>query len=295
MAEIAFIGVGNMGGPMLRNLLAAGHAVTAFDIAERGREAAAQAGARVANGAAEAAKGAEIVITMLPAGEHVREVYSGVGGVIAAAPPGALLIDCSTIDVGTARAVAEAADGAGLAMVDAPVSGGVAGAAAATLTFMVGGPEAAFARAEPILAAMGRAIVHAGPAGNGQAAKMCNNMILGITMIGISEAFTLADKLGLEAEKLFAISSNASGSSWAMLNHLPVPGIEETSAANRDFEPGFAAAMMLKDLRLSQQAANEVGAATPLGGLAAALYTLFVNAGNGGKDYSAIIKLIAGA
>jgi len=295
MAEIAFIGVGNMGGPMLRNLLAAGHAVTAFDIAERGREAAAQAGTRVANGAAEAAKGAEIVITMLPAGEHVREVYSGAGGVIAAAPPGALLIDCSTIDVGTARAVAEAADGAGLAMVDAPVSGGVAGAAAATLTFMVGGPEAAFARAEPILAAMGRAIVHAGPAGNGQAAKMCNNMILGITMIGISEAFTQAEKLGLEAEKLFAISSNASGSCWAMLNHLPVPGIVETSAANRDFEPGFAAAMMLKDLRLSQQAANEAGAATPLGGLAAALYTLFVNAGNGGKDYSAIIKLIAGA
>ncbi len=218
----------------------------------------------------------------------------GEGGVIAAARPGALFIDCSTIDVETARNVHSAAAEGGFAMLDAPVSGGVAGAEAGSLTFMVGGAEDAFARAEPVLADMGKKIVHAGPAGNGQAAKICNNMILGITMIGIAEAFTLANKLGLDAQNLFDIASQASGSCWAMLNHLPVPGIVETSAANRDFKPGFAAAMMHKDLKLAEAAAAAAGASTPLGGHAAALYTQFVDAGNGGLDYSGIIKLIAG-
>ena len=231
---------------------------------------------------------------MLPAGAHVREVYLGEGGVIAAAGAGALFIDCSTIDVETARAVNSSAADAGFAMLDAPISGGVAGATAGTLTFMVGGDDAAFARAAPLPDVMGGKIVHAGPAGNGQVAKMCNNMILGITMIGVSESFMLAKRLGLDWQKLFDISSQASGSCWAMLNHLPVPGIVETSAANRDYKPGFSAAMMHKDLKLAEQAAIASGAATPLGAQAAALYTLFVNAGNADLDYSAIIKLIAG-
>ena len=292
MAAIGFIGVGNMGGPMVRNLIGAGHSVTAFDLAPEALERAVEAGAREAASAAEAARAGEVVITMLPAGRHARVVYLGDDGVIAHARQGALLIDCSTIDVETARMINAAAAEAGFDMLDAPVSGGVAGAEAATLTFMVGGGEAGFARAQPILAVMGRAIVHAGPAGNGQAAKVCNNMILGITMIGLAEAFSLAERLGLDARKLYDISSKSSGSCWAMLNHLPVPGIVETAAANRDFKPGFAAAMMHKDLKLSQDAAAASGAATPLGAEAAALYTLFVNAGNGGLDYSGIIKMI---
>ncbi len=294
MTDIGFIGIGNMGGPMVRNLIGAGHGVTAYDVVEAARATAKEAGATVAASAAETARAGEIVITMLPAGEHTREVYTGSGGVIAAVEPGTLLIDCSTIDVETARAVNRAAADAGLEMLDAPVSGGVAGAEGATLTFMVGGSNAAFARGQPVLEVMGRTIVHTGPAGNGQAAKICNNMILGITMIGISEAFTLARRLGLDAQTLFDISSKSSGSCWAMLNHLPVAGIVETSAANRDFKPGFSAAMMHKDLKLAQAAANACGAATPLGAQAAALYTLFVNAGNGGLDYSGIIKMIAG-
>jgi 3-hydroxyisobutyrate dehydrogenase len=231
---------------------------------------------------------------MLPAGAQVREVYSGEDGVIAAAPEGALLIDCSTIDVATARAVHQDAAAAGRAMLDAPVSGGVAGAAAATLTFMAGGAEDAFARARPILESMGRTIVHAGGPGNGQAAKVCNNMILGISMIAVAEAFSLGEKLGLDSKTFFEITSKASGSCWAMLNHLPVPGIVETAAANRDFQPGFAAAMMVKDMGLSQEAAGQVGAATPLGAVAAALYGEFVDSGHGGLDYSAIIQLIQG-
>lgn len=294
MADIGFIGLGNMGGPMARNLVAAGHRVRGFDVVPAALDAAGDAGVEVAASAAAAARGAETVVTMLPAGEHVRAVYTGEGGVIAAAAEGTLLIDCSTIDVASARAVHEAAAAAGHDMLDAPVSGGVAGAAAATLTFMVGGSEAAFARGKPLFEAMGRNIVHAGGPGNGQVAKVCNNMILGITMIAVSEAFTLGEKLGLEPRKLFDISSKASGSCWAMVNHLPVPGIVETSAANRDYQPGFAAAMMHKDLKLSQEAAAQAGAATPLGAEAAALYTLFVNAGRGGLDYSAIIKLIQG-
>lgn len=293
MTDIGFIGTGNMGGPMVANLVAAGHAVTAFDVVEAARQAATDGGATLVDSANAAAGAGDVVITMLPAGEHVRDVYLGDGGLIAAARSGALLIDSSTIDVDSSRVVSHAADDAGYEMLDAPVSGGVAGAQAGTLTFMVGGSEAAFARAKPILEVMGGKIVHAGPAGNGQAAKICNNMILGITMIGISEAFTLADRIGLDAQKLFDISSKASGSCWAMLNHLPVAGIVETSAANRDYQPGFSAAMMHKDLTLAQAAATTAGASTPLGAHAAALYTEFVDGGNSGLDYSAIIKLIA--
>ena len=292
--RIAFIGLGNMGGPMAANLVKAGHQVIGFDVMAENMAAAEKAGVSAAGSAAEAAGQAEAVITMLPAGQHVQEVYMGEGGVLEAAPAGSLMIDCSTIDVASARAVHSAAESAGHAMLDAPVSGGVAGAEAGLLTFMVGGAEDAFERAHPLLDIMGRAVIHTGGAGNGQVAKVCNNMILGITMIGISEAFNLGQSLGLEPQKLFDVSSKSSGSCWAMLNHLPLPGIVETAAANRDYKPGFAAGMMLKDLRLSQQAAAEAGAATPLGAEAAALYTVFCNAGNSGLDYSAIIKMLRG-
>ncbi len=292
MADIGFIGLGNMGGPMAKNLVAAGHEVIGFDVVPAALEAAQAAGVEAVASAAQAAERAPMVITMLPAGLEVREVYMGAGGVIAAAGEGALLIDCSTIDVASAREVHAAAADAGQAMLDAPVSGGIAGAAAASLTFMAGGSEAAFARAKPVFEAMGRTMVHAGGPGNGQAAKLCNNMILGISMIAVAEAFTLGEKLGLEAQTFFDIASKASASCWAMLNHLPVPGIVETSAANRDFKPGFSAAMMVKDMGLSQEAASRAGAATPLGAAATALYAEFVNAGYGGLDYSAIIKMI---
>ncbi len=294
MADIGFIGLGNMGGPMAKNLVKAGKAVKGFDVVPAALDAAEAGGVETVASAAEAAADVPVVITMLPAGPQVREVYGGDQGVVAAAGKGTLLIDCSTIDVGTAREVHQAAEAAGHAMLDAPVSGGVAGAEAATLTFMVGGAAETFAKARPLLECMGRNIVHAGGAGNGQAAKVCNNMILGITMIGISEAFTLGEKLGLDPKSLFEISSKASGSCWAMLTHNPVPGLVATSAANNDYKPGFAAAMMHKDLKLSQAAADQVGAATPLGAEAAALYTLFVNAGHGDKDYTAIIKMIRG-
>ena len=295
MARIGFIGLGNMGLPMARNLAQAGHEIVGFDLSETARKATAEAGLAVADSAAAAAGAAETVVTMLPAGQHVRAVYLGDDGLFARAAAGTLFIDCSTIDVATSRDVHEAASRAGHAMLDAPVSGGVAGAEGGTLTFMVGGSADAFAKGQPLFEIMGRNIVHAGGAGNGQAAKICNNMILGISMIAVSEAFTLGSKLGLDPKTLFEISSKASGSCWAMLNHNPVPGIVETSAANRDYKPGFAAAMMHKDLKLAQAAADHSGAATPLGAEAAALYTLFVNAGNGGLDYSAIIKLIEGA
>ena len=294
MTDIGFIGLGNMGGPMARNLVQAGHRVVGFDLVKAALDAAVTAGVEPVESAADATEGRPIVITMLPAGEQVREVYTGPGGVIAAAEPGTLLIDSSTIDVATAREVHKAAAGAGRLMLDAPVSGGVAGALGATLTFMCGGSEEAFARAKPILDLMGRNVIHAGGPGNGQAAKVCNNMILGISMLAVAEAFTLGEKLGLDPKTLFEISSASSGSCWAMLNHHPVPGIVETSAANRDYQPGFAAAMMHKDLKLSQAAASQVGAATPLGAQATALYTLFVNAGNAGLDYSGIIRLIRG-
>ena len=293
MAKIGFIGVGNMGGPMVKNLVQAGHAVSVFDVAPKAVKAARKAGAEAAASALEAAQAGEVVITMLPAGAEVRGVYLGEGGIVAALPAGPLLIDCSTIDVESARAVNAAAAERGLEMVDAPVSGGVAGAEAAALTFMVGGAASAFARAEPILAAMGNTVVHAGRPAHGQVAKICNNMILGVTMIAVSEAFTLGKRLGLDAQKLFDIAANASGQCWAMTSYCPEPGPVPTSPANRNYKPGFTAAMMLKDLHLAQAAAGASGAATPLGAEAAALYALFCNAGNGGLDFSGIMRMIA--
>lgn len=290
--DIGFIGLGNMGGPMAKNLVQAGHKVKGFDLGAGALEIAAANGIETVASAAEVVTGSQAVVTMLPAGEHVRAVYLGTEGLIAQAGPDTLFIDSSTIDVASCREVHKAASDAGHAMLDAPVSGGVAGADAGTLTFMVGGPDAAFARGKPLFEIMGRNIVHAGAAGNGQVAKVCNNMILGISMLGISEAFTLGETLGLAPEKLQEISSTSSGSCWAMLNHNPVPGLVETSAANRDYKPGFAASMMQKDLRLAQAAAHQAGVPTPLGAEASALYTMFVKSGRGDLDYSAIIKML---
>jgi 3-hydroxyisobutyrate dehydrogenase len=292
MATIGFIGLGNMGAPMAANLLKAGHQVTGYDIVASARAALAQQGGRAAASAAEAAAAGEIVITMLPAGPQVREVYLGPDGVVARAQPGALLIDCSTIDVETARAVAATAADSQFLMVDAPVSGGVIGAEAATLTFMVGGEAAAFARAEPILKAMGRTIVHAGPAGNGQSAKICNNMILGASMIAVCEGFALAEKLGLSVQTLFDICSKSTSQCWAMTGYCPVPGPVPAAPSNRGYAPGFTAANMLKDLRLAQQAAGATAAATPLGAAAANLYQLFVDSGAGGLDFSGIMRFL---
>lgn len=294
MATIGFIGLGNMGGPMARNLLKAGHQLKAFDLSPAALDAAAKAGASLARTVGEAAKGVEIVVSMLPAGQHVRQVYGGKDGVLAVAAPGTLLIDCSTIDVESARAVAADAKAKGLAMLDAPVSGGTGGAELGTLTFMVGGEAEAFARAEPVLKQMGKTVVHAGQSGAGQAAKICNNMILGISMIAVGEAFVLAEKLGLDKQKLFEISAKSSGQCWSLTTYCPVPGPVPTSPANRDYKPGFTADMMLKDLRLSQQAAQGAGVATPLGAAAAALYGLFAAAGHGPVDFSGIIKMIRG-
>ena len=294
MAKIGFIGLGNMGLPMARNLLKAGHAVQGFDVGKAQADALTTSGGQAAAGVKAAASGAEVVITMLPAGKHVREVYLGPDGVLAAAGSNALLIDSSTIDVETARVVAAAAQAKGIAMLDAPVSGGVGGAQAGTLTFMVGGDAAAFARAKPILEQMGKTIVHAGGAGNGQAAKICNNMILGVSMIAVSEAFVLAEKLGLDAQKLFDISSKSSGQCWSMTNYCPVPGPVPTSPANREYKAGFTAAMMLKDLQLAQDAAAAAGAKTPLGADAARLYSQYVASGEGPKDFSGVIGFIRG-
>jgi 3-hydroxyisobutyrate dehydrogenase len=289
MAKIGFIGLGNMGLPMAQNLIKAGHAVTGFDVQPATVELFAKNGGNAATTVAAVCADAEAVITMLPAGEQVRAVYLDAAGIIAKTNAGALLIDCSTIDVDTARAVAKAAEDKGFAMVDAPVSGGVQGATAGTLTFMVGGKDDAFGRAKPILEAMGKSIVHAGGSGNGQAAKLCNNMILGISMIAVSEAFLLAEKLGLDAQKLFDIASTSSGQCWSLTSYCPVPGPVPASPANRDYQPGFTAAMMLKDLKLAQQAARTLGAVTPLGAGAAALYSECVGEGRAGDDFSAII------
>ncbi len=294
MAVIGFIGLGNMGLPMARNLIGAGHELLVFDVVGAAIDQARQAGAKAAAGAGDAAAGAEIVITMLPEGRHVREVWVGEGGVIARARSGALLIDCSTIDVATARAVNQAAAERGLEVLDAPVSGGVTGAENATLTFMVGGSEAGVAQARPVLERMGKAVVHAGPSGNGQAAKICNNMILGISMIGVCEAFVLARRLGLGAEKLYEVSSQSSGQCWSLTSYCPVPGPVPASPANRDYRPGFTAAMMAKDLRLAQDAALDADVATPLGAHARSLYALFAGAGHGGTDFSGIIKMLDG-
>jgi 3-hydroxyisobutyrate dehydrogenase len=291
VARIGFVGLGNMGLPMALNLVKAGHAVSGFDVNAAAMDTLAAAGGQpTSRPSAEV----DIVMTMLPSGVEVREVYVEAGGVLDTASPDTLLIDCSTIDVDVARAVAAAAQAKGLSMLDAPVSGGVGGAQAGTLTFMVGGPQAAFARAKPLLEAMGKTIVHAGSAGNGQAAKICNNMILGISMIAVSEAFVLAEKLGLDHQKLFDIASRSSGQCWSLTNYCPVPGPVPTSPANRDYQPGFTAAMMLKDLKLAQDAARAAGATTPLGAEAAALYGLYVAHGAGHGDFSGIIRFLRG-
>ena len=295
MARIGFVGLGNMGLPMALNLIKAGHQVSGFDVAPQGVDKLKAGGGAAAKDIASLAADCEILITMLPAGKHVRQVYLGAEGIIARAKPGTLLIDSSTIDVDSARAVATVADAKGLLMLDAPVSGGVGGAQGATLTFMVGGPDAAFKKAEPVLAAMGKTIVHAGAAGAGQAAKICNNMILGISMIGVSEAFVLAEKLGLDPQKLFDISSKSSGQCWSLTSYCPVPGPVPTSPANRDYQAGFTAAMMLKDLLLAQDAARASGATTPLGADAASIYGLFVGQGEGSRDFSGVIKFLRGA
>ncbi len=279
--QIAFIGLGNMGAPMALNLQNAGHTVTGFDTV------AAPDGISCATSAAEAAHGAEVVITMLPNGMIARAVADDV---LAVLPQGALVIDCSTIEVDAARAIAEAAAVKGIGFLDAPVSGGVGGAAAGTLTFMVGGDEADFTRAAPLFEIMGQKAVHCGAAGNGQAAKICNNMILGITMIGTCEAFALADKLGLERQAMFDVVSTSSGASWSINAYCPAPGVGPQSPADNGYKPGFAAELMLKDLRLSQDAATAADAATPLGALAEAIYAQFVENEDGrGKDFSAML------
>jgi 3-hydroxyisobutyrate dehydrogenase len=292
MAHVAFIGLGNMGLPMAQNLIKAGHQVTGVDLSAAAKDKLKASGGALADSAGAAATQADVVVTMLPSGKEVRALYLDAGGIVAGAKKGALLIDSSTIDVESARVVAKAATEKGLLMVDAPVSGGVGGASAGTLTFMVGGSDAAFAKAKPFLDAMGKTIVHAGGDGNGQAAKICNNMILGISMIAVSEAFVLAEKLGLDPQKLFDISSKSSGQCWSMTSYCPVPGPVPASPANRDYQAGFTAAMMLKDLKLSQDAAKAAGAATPLGADASSLYSRYVGSGEAGRDFSGIIRFI---
>jgi 3-hydroxyisobutyrate dehydrogenase len=294
MAKIGFIGLGNMGLPMALNLVKSGHAVKGTDLQSTAVEKFTAFGGSGVKSIADACHASEVVITMLPAGEQVRSVYLGDAGLVANVKPDTLLIDSSTIDVETARAVAQTADQAALAMLDAPVSGGVGGAQAGTLTFMVGGPEKAFARAKPILDAMGKTVIYAGGSGNGQAAKICNNMILGVSMIVVSEAFVLAEKLGLDWQKLFDIASKSSGQCWSMTSYCPVPGPVPTSPANRDYQAGFTAAMMLKDLKLAREAARSTRATTPLGAGAVALYERFVEERDAGKDFSAIIQYLRG-
>jgi 3-hydroxyisobutyrate dehydrogenase len=283
-----------MGLPMAQNLLKAGHQVEGVDVNAAALEKLKDAGGTPVEFAKVAASRTDVVITMLPAGQHVREVYLGPNGIIENANEGTLLIDCSTIDVETARAVAAQAEKKGLMMLDAPVSGGVGGASAGTLTFMVGGSARAFVRAETILQKMGKTIVHAGGPGTGQAAKICNNMILGVSMIAVSEAFVLAEKLGLDHQKLFDISSKSSGQCWSMTSYCPVPGPVPASPANRDYAAGFTAAMMLKDLKLSQEAAKAAGAKTALGADAERIYSAYVASGEAGKDFSGIIRFVRG-
>lgn len=294
MTKIGFIGLGNMGGPMAANLAKAGFEVTATDLSIGAVDRAVEAGCKRGQTIAAAVGEADVVVSMLPAGAHVRSVYTDDYGVIANAKKGALLIDSSTIDVDSARAVSAAAADKGFAMVDAPVSGGVAAATGGALTFMVGGEAEAFARAEPVLEAMGKNIFHAGAAGNGQVAKIANNMLLGITMIATCEAFNLAEKLGLDAQTFFDISSTASGQSWSMTSYCPAPGPVPAAPSNRDYQPGFAAGMMLKDMRLAQEAAHKARAATPLGAQAEALYALMEAAGKDDLDFSGVMKLVNG-
>jgi 3-hydroxyisobutyrate dehydrogenase len=293
LATIGFIGVGNMGLGMATNLVKAGHEVVAFDLSADALQKAVDAGCTAAGSASDTVDGSDALVTMLPAGQHVRDVYER--HVFKWAKPGMVLIDCSTIDVQSARDVGQLASGKGFNMVDAPVSGGVAAASGGTLTFMVGGTAAAFTLAQPILAQMGKITIHAGDIGAGQAAKICNNMLLGISMIGTCEAFALAQKLGLSQQVFFDISSKASGQNWSMTSYCPVPGPVPSAPSNRDYEGGFAAALMLKDLKLAVEAASKIGAAVPLGAQCEALYQTFVNLGGAGKDFSAIIKMLDGS
>lgn len=291
MTTIAFIGLGNMGNPMTANLVKAGHKVTGFDLVQGNLDIAKANGAAVAGSAREAIVGAEVVITMLPAGKHVVAVYEDI---VPAAARGTLFIDSSTIDVDSARKAHRIAADAGMLSVDAPVSGGVGGAEAGTLTFMAGGSADAFAKAAPVLKPMAGKVVNCGDAGAGQAAKICNNMILGISMIGVGEAFVLAEKLGLSHQALYDVASTSSGQCWSLTTYCPVPGPVPTSPANRDYKPGFAAALMLKDLKLAQEAAQNAGAVTPLGAEATQLYALFNQMGEGGTDFSGIINFLRG-
>ena len=290
MARVAFIGLGNMGGGMAANLAKAGHEVHAFDLSEPALDRAVQHGCARDASAADACKDVDAVVTMLPAGSHVASVYRD--SVLGKAPTSAILIDCSTIDVATARSVEEEAAAQGYTMVDAPVSGGIAAAEAGTLTFMVGGSDEGFQRAREILEKMGKAVIHAGGPGSGQAAKICNNMLLGATMAATCESFVLAQKLGLDPQTFFDIASKASGQSWSMTSYCPVPGVGPETPADRDYEGGFMAMLMLKDLKLAMEAAEAAGAYTPMGGEAAELYQRFVDRGGGHKDFSALIKMI---
>ena len=288
--KIAFIGLGNMGGGMAANLVKAGHEVSAFDLSPEALTRAEENGCAVFGTVQEAVTGVDAVVSMLPNGAIVDAVYGA--DVIGQAPQGALFLDCSTIDVDTARKVTTAAEAAGYAMVDAPVSGGIAAANGGTLTFMVGGTDDAFVRAEPILAAMGKAVIHAGTSGAGQAAKICNNMLLGASMIATCETFRLAEKLGLDLQTFYDISSKASGQNWSMTSYCPVPGVGPQSPADNGYQGGFAAALMLKDLKLAMEAADSVDAEVPMGEKAAALYEAFAQNGSGGMDFSAIIKTL---
>ncbi|MFT4058477.1 MAG: 3-hydroxyisobutyrate dehydrogenase [Legionella sp.] len=293
MAQIGFIGLGHMGLPMAINLVKSGHQVTGYDVQPSALEHFTTAGGLVAKGLQETAQGKEVLITMLQTGQQVLNVCHSHDGLFAHARNGALFIDCSTIDVNSSREIHQLAKAKNLLVVDAPVSGGTTGATAGTLTFMVGGEELAFQAAQPILSAMGQKIIHAGMAGSGQAAKICNNMILGISMIAVSEAFVLAEHLHLSPQKLFEIVNSSSGQCWPMTKYVPVPGVLEQVPANNEYKPGFAAAMMLKDLRLSQDCAHSVEVSTPLGAKATTLYQHFIEQGLGELDFSAIIKLIA--
>jgi len=291
MANIAFIGLGNMGGPMAANLVKAGHKVTAFDLVAASRDQAKADGAAIGESAVATVEGADIVITMLPAGKHVLGVWNEV---VPAMKKGALIIDCSTIDVESAKQAHALAAKQGMGSVDAPVSGGTGGAKGATLTFMCGGDEKSFAAAKPVLENMGKKIVHCGGAGAGQGVKICNNMVLAVSMIAVGEAFALAEKLGLSHQALFDVVSTSSGQCWALTSYCPVPGLVPTSPANNDYRPGFAAALMVKDLTLAQDAANSAGAATPLGKHAQEIYKAFDAAGHGGMDFSGIIQHVRG-
>ena len=288
--KIAFVGLGNMGGGMAANLVKAGHDVNAFDLSPEALTRARDNGCAVFTSVREAVVGVDAVVSMLPNGKIVASVFEN--DILGHAPTGTILLDCSTIDVGTARSVTADAVAAGYDMVDAPVSGGIAAANGGTLTFMVGGTDAAFARAEPILAAMGKAVIHAGASGAGQAAKICNNMLLGASMIATCETFAMAEKLGLDLQTFYDISSKASGQNWSMTSYCPVPGVGPTTPADNDYQGGFATALMLKDLKLAMEAASLAGADVPMGARAAELYAQFDAAGNGGLDFSAIIQTL---